>query len=983
MDADALFEKGDFSGALVRYEQAAKEYEALNKSALLGNALYKMGACYNATAQYAQARQSLERAEKIHAAAGDSAAVGFDLIESARLETLLGKFKDSLRISQNALRIHEETNNKPGIAAALRLIALAYRILGEQNQAFEQANRSLAVSTEIGDKRGMAQSLNEISHLHLNQGNLQAGMEAAQKALAILAETADKRTEVQTLNLIGRIHGDLGEPARELEFDEKALHIAEEIHDLYGEGHILMNLGAVYYSAGHFAKANQCLQRSLSIAERIGNKQLMAYSLGNLGGIYFYTGNDDAAVDYIQKTIKLGEEMGDQELISTQIGNFGVYYFGKSNYKKALEYFRKSLRSQEESNDERGIVRSLNYIAEAQRKMGDYDLALETYQQALGKAESLTMKPFIGVSQAGIGEIYYGKKQMAEAETHTSKAIEISREGNDWEILWNALLAKGLILRDSGRPGEAIAFMKEAVGVIESVRAAMDQAEQKSGYFQTKRQAYEDLIQLLIQEQRTGEAFEYAQMSKARAFLDMLAEAEVSPEGNLSPQVRERKNHISKALMDIQNEIRLEAEKENIDRLKVGQLENQRTELERQYSNLLVEIREQNPAYASLQYPEPIQLPRAQGLLDDQTVLLEYFVGEDRSTLFAVTRSEFEEYALPGERILIDEIRKIRDVLQKPDGVWEASEQAHSNYLKLSALLYDQLVRPAQAALKQKQRIVIAPDGPLNYLPFESLISGAPAKTAPIDFSTLPYLSLDYEIHYVPSISVLAVRHERKPDQHQKELVVFANPSLPGAAQDPALVRDWAGVLGSLPYARAEAEGIAELYKSKEVSIYVGQDASEKNVKGSRLDQYRRIHFASHGLIDEKRPQFSALVLSPDSKEEEDGYLTMQEVFDLKLRADLVVLSACKTGLGQEIRGEGISGLSRAFLCAGAPSVLVSLWNVYDRSTADFMISFYRNMRQKNLGKARALRESRLEMIRSGKYSHPYYWSPFVLIGNQ
>ena len=198
---------------------------------------------------------------------------------------------------------------------------------------------------------------------------------------------------------------------------------------------------------------------------------------------------------------------------------------------------------------------------------------------------------------------------------------------------------------------------------------------------------------------------------------------------------------------------------------------------------------------------------------------------------------------------------------------------------------------------------------------------------------------------------------------------------------DQAAVRSWSTSLPDLPYARTEVEEISKLYPKEEVRLLIGKDASEENAKHADISHYRIVHFASHGLIDEERPQLSALVLSPNKTGEEDGFLTMREVFDLKLKADLVVLSACKTGLGRQIRGEGMDGLSRAFFYAGTSRVLVSLWNVYDPSTAEFMTMFYRNLKDNQMNESAALQQARLKMIQSKKYSHPYYWAPFILIG--
>jgi CHAT domain-containing protein len=370
--------------------------------------------------------------------------------------------------------------------------------------------------------------------------------------------------------------------------------------------------------------------------------------------------------------------------------------------------------------------------------------------------------------------------------------------------------------------------------------------------------------------------------------------------------------------------------------------------------------------------------------LDERSILLEYFVGKSASYMFAVTHDQAQVYELSNEKTLSSLITQIRDVLQKPDLAFQLSEKSHTKFVNLAFDLHQKLFKPIQSLAQGKSRIIISPDGPLHYLPFEVLLSDNVSARSP-NFAHLPYLARDFEIRYVPSVSVFSLFAQRDLNgqeiQH-KQLLAFADPAFGKGSQASSSIREWVGTLGALPYTRPEVQGIASLYPSDQTNVFIGSQATEKNLKSLDLQQYKYIHFASHGLIDEQKPQFSALILSPDAKNEEDGFLTAREVFDLKLNADLVVLSACKTGLGKRIRGEGVTGLSRAFLCAGAPSVLVSLWNVYDHSTAEFMKDFYQSLEEQKMNKADALREARLKMMKTSKYSHPYYWAPFVLIGN-
>jgi CHAT domain-containing protein len=414
-----------------------------------------------------------------------------------------------------------------------------------------------------------------------------------------------------------------------------------------------------------------------------------------------------------------------------------------------------------------------------------------------------------------------------------------------------------------------------------------------------------------------------------------------------------------------------------------------RSELQNSHTTLVLEIRKQNPEYAALQYPKPLTISEAQSLLDEDTVLLEYYVRKSSALLFVVSKTDEQVFDLSKAKNLREQIFRFRETLSQPDQAYDTIHQTYFKYAQLSQDLYNELVAPAQNLMKNKH-LVLAPDGPLNYLPFESLLTKKPA-TGVINFANLPYLANDYEISYVSSISVLSSvlqRQKAKSKDAPKQLLAFADPKLktdPGTvtgARGSSTTGSSASSLAPLQYARTEVAEIARLYPTKDVTVLIGSDASETKLKQMDLQDYRALHFASHAMIDEQNPEFSALILSPDEKGTEDGYLTMREVFDLKFNADLVVLSACKTGLGKEFSGEGLAGISRAFLLAGTPSVVVSLWDVYDRSTSDLMAAFYKSLKNGNTNKAAAMKQARMELIRSGKFSHPYYWSPFILIGS-
>jgi CHAT domain-containing protein len=384
--------------------------------------------------------------------------------------------------------------------------------------------------------------------------------------------------------------------------------------------------------------------------------------------------------------------------------------------------------------------------------------------------------------------------------------------------------------------------------------------------------------------------------------------------------------------------------------------------------------------------------------------LLEYVLGKDGSYLFAASRSDFLAAALPPASTIAEQVQALRAIINSPPQRSTLAKQIEN-----SRQLYRELIEPAAKLMAGKRKLIIVPSGVLHYLPFEALLSSGEARTLTTLAATVwPYLVRDYAISYVPSAGVLASLRSRPIEKSgsRKTFLAFADPVYEDETQARASVarssvrgafgaeRSWK--LERLIESRREVEQIAGLYPRDQISLLLGEQATEENVKAAgRLSEYRFVHFATHGLLNEERPAYSGLILSLPSMaagnnaqstirnpQSEDGLLQVYEVFNLKLNADLVVLSACETGLGKEMKGEGLIGLTRAFLYAGTPSVMVSSWSVQDRSTADLMVKFYQEL-NRSQDKAEALRQAKLKLIQNSRYAAPYYWAPFILIGEQ
>ena len=976
---DQFFQQGNFTEAQIKYEQALKILEKTNNEEGMASTSFKLGTAYRKVGKYEEARRLLNRAMKLHKDLQDRKAVGWDLTELAYVARKQSRYEEALQLSNQALEIHEEFGNRKGVVDTYINIAGVYQFQGEHKKALEYYGRSMSIATEMGDKDRQVRVLMELGSVHWRMGNLEMALDYYyQKALPLAEEIGNKQGQAKILGNIALIHWNRGQLNEALDYVNRSQVLAEQLKDQQSIAINYFNAGALYRDLGEYGTSLESLQKSLVISEEIGDRGLTQASMDALGQLHADMGENDIALDFMQKAAKIAEEIGEKRSLAYDLKSIASLYANQKKFPDALISYRKALALYEELKEKRGIALTLNELADTYVALKNDKEALPNYEKALAIAAEMKSDLIMQDSYRGKGWIHFSRKEMPQAEECFSKSIDLAREIERPDSIWKGLYGKSLVHRETGKSAEALLLMKEAVDIIEKARSEVQLAELRASYLEQKLDVYEDLIRLLVKTSNFAEAFEYVQRAKARSFLDMLAEAKIDPEGKLDATFIERKKKLFKQLAEVQRKIQGESENDSVDRTKIHQLAKKRNELEYEFNNLKLEIRKQDPRLSDLQYPRPLGLQQVQALLDDRSAMLEYFLGRVESFLFVITSHGVRVHTVPPEKKLNGLVNDIRNALLKPEPVWEVSEGSHTTYVQRASELYKELISPAEPDLSRVKELVIAPDGVLNYLPFESLLR---RKVADRDFSNLPYMGLDFELQYVPSGTVLAAlkADDDLPaaNQRQKEFLAFADPTTPPPKAAAGLRET---TILPLPNARLEVEEIARLFPRDQVAIFKGQDASEQNVKKLRLDQYRRVHFASHGILDQEHPEFSSILLK-GSEGGEDGYLMMREVFDLSLNADLVVLSACKTGLGQQIRGEGIMGLSRAFLSAGTATVLVSLWNVPDKSTSVFMTSFYQALVKKGMRKAAALKRARQELIQSGKFSHPYYWAPFVLIG--
>ncbi|MFT5142694.1 MAG: CHAT domain-containing protein/tetratricopeptide (TPR) repeat protein [Rhodothermales bacterium] len=909
-------------------------------------------------------------------------------------------------IQDRALKI--AADSLEALATSLRAVAATR----EESLAHFQA--ALSLYQNIGDARGVAQALGGIGYLHWSLDRSQY------LRLNLLA--LDARVAADDHQLTGNTLYDVGLAYQFVDRDyEQALRyyrrsdsVRVAIGDSLALNRMLPAVASLYRTTGDLPRSRRYYERSIRAHERAGDDRLLAISERNLGVLLSYMGfhsdalphlqraqaihkargetddvapvvnwigvvyrrlgDYDGAVAAYQQAIKIAEEAENTELLGWAYNNLGVVLAYAGRYPRATTFYNRALEAFQGIGLHAGILDATLNIADGYYELGDYALAEEYGARAGVLADSLGDPTRQGRALGTLASVYAQTGRVPESEAAFDELAELARFTNMSELEWGALLQRAHLEGERGAIADALTHYEKAFEALERTRMAQLTDEDKSGYLAQQRYAFEDYTHFLgdLHADDPGQdylsrAFEFTERGKARSFLDLLAEALANVSEGVEPGLLARQNDIWEALAGARATL---AEATSNSEAGPEDARNARAlldSLETGYDLLQREIRSSNPRYADLQYPQTATIQDVQrGLLDSETALLEYAVGDSSSTLWVITSEGSSMHRLPARAEIQEQVELFRFALSDP-----ARTDAET-YAATAARLYQMLLQTAETELADIERLIIVPDDVLHYIPFEALVTDTTGNPS---FATMPYLIARHAVSYAPSASVLLQVRSGASSREQgdrKDLLAFGDPTFSESDN-----------LAQLPFAGLEVDAISKLFDSGRSDVYQGDDASERRAKTAvDLSGYRYVHFATHGLINEDRPDFSGIALATDALSDDDGFLQAAEVFNLKIDADLVVLSACETGLGRLVRGEGLVGLTRAFMYAGAPSVVVSLWAVADQSTATLMEGLYTRLAPGTESRDESLRGAKRQMIASGENAHPFFWAPFVLVGD-
>jgi CHAT domain-containing protein/Tfp pilus assembly protein PilF len=941
---------------------------------------YGLGVLYeNKAKDFPLALDSYERALTAARESGRPADEAKHLNTIGNYHWARNSYPKALEYYEKALEVNEKYGDKSERARFLGNSGIMHCYMGNPLRGRECYERALSLDRDTGQKIHEAAMLRGIGFTHYRRSEYKESLSFYAQALRLARDYADKQGEGRYLTDLATSHWAKGDYPEAIPFYRDALAISRELGDQYNQIVTLNSLGNTYWTIGDFSKALEHEFDALKISRETGNRVLRADCLNSIGLIFQATGDYDRALEHFQSALGIRREVGNKSGEGVCLNNIGVLFQAQKKYAESLSPLEDSLKLAREGGEKKSIGNRLNNLALACGMLSRLDEALARNEESLEIARSIGDPEGEILALRTKGLLCLRRDDNGQALALLEEALCLARATGLSKHTWRILSSMGEANEKLGDLEKAAASYQKSIETAEGLRGRLQSEEQRSGFLGSAMDVFEKAVNVLyVLHQREPQAghdrdcLAVVEKAKARAFLDGLEEARVDLRAGLTAEQRDEEGSISLRIAAIQTEI----VKPGLPESRRGELLRDLEKAEADYSLFIQKMRGANPGYANLVSPETLSLERIQGgLPDERTAVCEYFVGEDTAYIFFITRNGFSLEILPDGQKLQE---KAGDYIK----LLSTREASPGQILEAGQSLYQELLGKVKGSLGPLVRLIFVPDGRLHYLPFEALaLDNAPGR----------FLVEKYRVSYAPSASsLLYLRERRRGEIPEKALLAFADPlnsigkKSSGSASSGDIMREFylqqGYELPALPYSREEIKTIGHSLKAGRKEMYTGEKAKEEMVKSLSLQDYRIIHFATHGLVDTRVPMRSAVVLSLDADPREDGFFQAREILQVRLNADLVVLSACQSGRGKLEKGEGVSGLARAFFHAGAQSVLATLWNINDKATSRFMGGFYDSL---SLGKDRdeALQLAKIRFLRS-EYSHPFYWAAFVLNGD-
>lgn len=952
-----------------------------------------------------------------------------------RIRKALGNHKDAIPLLENSVSIWASIGNKMQEAVVRSSLGYTFYALSDYEKAAAMLDKAVALAREIKERRLEAVALTNRALVYESENEIAKAVEYYEQTLAIFIELKNRVNEAAVLHNLANLYYTLSANLTALDYAKRALEISKEI----GEKDVsdaLNLIGLLHIEMGDATTALSYFTQTRDVALSLGDKKYEAIAIENIGNAYAQLGEPDKALSYLSDAYERHKILEFPISEGSTADELGRLYRNLGEYDKALEWLFIALSIRHNKTKERrDELITLNTIGEVYEEQGNLAEARRYYQLSLALAKEVTDESGEGIAYTSLGNLELKQNNYAQAAQFFTNALQVSRKraqrrreamnlsslglvslkqndkqkaldySNEAVNIWrdlkdpaaeaHALYKRALVHQETGNLAEARKDIETALNYVETRRGKIPDLGLRTSYFATVQEYYDFQIENLLRLHEANPnqrldvlAFETSERARARSLLEMLQEAKVDVREGANPALLQTERDFINRLKDKASERErvtgAETNKAKADELK-NKFDKEAASLTLELENVRAQIRRENPHYAALSQAVSLSANEAQKLLDDKTVLLEYRLGKKRSFLWLVTKDEIKTFSLSRSAEIETPAREFYESL----GANSAANNARS--AMLSKQLGSILLQPVAPFLEGK-RVAIVADGVLQYIPFAALTYNQ------------KFLVETNEVVMLPSVSVLAeLRRERaENDNRAISVAVFADPVF--ESRDPRIANSVAAKSASakslalrkvmrdfgkgenlprLLFSREEARNILAFVPKDNALLRTDFEASRENITGNNLAAYKILHFATHGLFDASRPEFSGMVFSlyDENGKSRDGFLRLNQIYNLRLPADMVVLSACQTALGKDVKGEGLIGLTRGFMYAGAKRIVASLWKVDDAATAELMKHFYKAMAQDKLSQSESLRFAQLQLAKQKRWQSPYYWAAFTIQG--
>ncbi|RPI73920.1 MAG: CHAT domain-containing protein [Ignavibacteriales bacterium] len=938
-----------------------------------------------------------------------------------------GEIDSSIVVLENVLDTAKEKLGNENITYAKmkNLLGISYSIKSDNQKALEYANESLAIQLQNKNNEEAADTYYLLGIIYFNKGEFDNSIKNLNLSLKNSDEEKQKTLISNIYNSMGQAYQQKGDPDKAIEYYKNSLELkikesGESDRELAA---VYNNLAVLYFYMEDNDTAIEYYLKALSINLKIREPDNIDIGIeyNNISMAYRVNGNYSEALKYGEQAKNiLIEKLGERHpTVGAIINNTGRTYSDLKEFDKAIESYKSALSIWEEKYGDIHPYTAQAYfnIGEAFANKGDYNSAIEMLNKSLSTRLFVfgEKHPKVSESYERLGQVYLKMQDYDSALYSYQKSIITLTEGFEDssiytnpepdKILWNNDLLNSLILKggafelrysqskDLNDLLSSYSCFELASQLVDKVRHSFKAEGSKLSFSAKTFLLYEKgingslkLFDLTKDDNYKKTAFKFCEESKAALLSDALSEVKARNFSGIPDSLLVKEKNLRVDLVYFETQLLNEKQRKESSQEKIKELEDKYFALNQQYLFLLENFEKNYPSYYQLKYKgKDVSVESLQKMLDDESAIIEYFLSDTTLYTFILSSDNLDISTVKLDKPLSETVIQLRQSLQNLD---------FENYISSSSSLYKILIKPVEKKISGKENLFIIPDGIIYYLPFEALLFENVDINNP-DFSELPYLINSFNISYLSSSAFL--QEENKNPGTQFSFAGFApvfdddNPNsntkknnIETVSQLKRAVEINDKIYSELPESKIEVEGISDLFKMKNLpsSIFISEEANEEVIKSDDMNKYSFLHIATHGFINEEKPKLSGIIFTDkNNSPNEDGILYSSEIYNLKLNADLVVLSACETGLGKIVKGEGIIGLTRGFIYSGARNVLVSLWQVADKSTSELMIEFYKNVLD---GKSysSSLRTAKLKLIKDGKYSYPLEWSPFVLIGN-